>query len=310
MGKLRTPEDLKKINCPNHIKTKAIRQSINSKDRHTKKKLKKKERLKRRKAGEAPGIPRTLENTREKDETVLDTAETERVEEVEQDVATDEFQNYFEKSYEPKVLITFSDNPLKKTRVFGIELSRIIPNSLVRYRNRASVKKMIESAKRRNFSDIVIVNENMRQPNGLLLIHLPDGPTAHFRLSNVKITTELKKNHKNITEHRPEVIVNNFSTRLGLTIGRMLSSVFHYDPEFKGRRVVTFHNQRDYIFFRHHRYEFKDNAKPRLKELGPRFTLRLQSLQKGTFDSKCGEYEWIQTSRRHEIETSRRRFFL
>ncbi|RZF48007.1 hypothetical protein LSTR_LSTR002073 [Laodelphax striatellus] len=183
MGKLRTQEDLKKINCPNHIKTKAIRQSINSKDRHAKKKLKKKERLKRRKAGEAPGIPRTLENTRERDETVLDTAETERVEEVQQDVATDEFQNYFEKSYEPKVLITFSDNPLKKTRVFGIELSRIIPNSLVRYRNRASVKKMIESAKQRNFSDIIIVNENMRQPNGLLLIHLPDGPTAHFRLS-------------------------------------------------------------------------------------------------------------------------------
>jgi hypothetical protein len=26
----------------------------------------------------------------------------------------------------------------------------------------------------------------------MLVIHLPDGPTAHFRLSNVKITPELK----------------------------------------------------------------------------------------------------------------------
>jgi len=26
----------------------------------------------------------------------------------------------------------------------------------------------------------------------MLVIHLPDGPTAHFRLSNVKLTPELK----------------------------------------------------------------------------------------------------------------------
>jgi hypothetical protein len=28
--------------------------------------------------------------------------------------------------------------------------------------------------------------------DGMLVIHLPEGPTAHFRLSNVKITPELK----------------------------------------------------------------------------------------------------------------------
>ena len=30
-----------------------------------------------------------------------------------------------------------------------------------------------------------------------------------------------------------------------------------------------------------------------LQELGPRFTLKLRSIQRGTFDSKFGEYEWI-----------------
>ena len=34
-----------------------------------------------------------------------------------------------------------------------------------------------------------------------------------------------------------------------------------------------------------------------LKELGPRFTLKLRSLQKGTFNSKHGHYEWIQKVR-------------
>lgn len=33
------------------------------------------------------------------------------------------------------------------------------------------------------------------------------------------------------------------------------------DPTFRGRRVVTFHNQRDFIFFRHHRYIFEERQK-------------------------------------------------
>ena len=110
--------------------------------------------------------------------------------------------------------------------------------------------------------------------------------------------------------YRPEVILNNFTTRLGHSIARMLASLFHYEPEFRGKRAVTFHNQRDYIFFRHHRYEFKNAEKVKLRELGPRFTLRLRALQKGTFDSKTGEYEWIKSGRRHELEESRRKFYL
>lgn len=59
------------------------------------------------------------------------------------------------------------------------------------------------------------------------------------------------------------------------------------------------------------RYEFDSNGiKARLAELGPRFTLKLKSLQKGTFDSKYGQYEWIMDGRRHSMETSRRKFFL
>lgn len=45
----------------------------------------------------------------------------------------------------------------------------------------------------------------------------------------------------------------------------------------------------------------------RLQELGPRFTLRLHSLQKGTMDSKAGEFEWVHKG---EMDTSRRKFHL
>eukprot|EP00268_Persea_americana_P041252 TRINITY_DN4106_c0_g1_i2.p1 TRINITY_DN4106_c0_g1~~TRINITY_DN4106_c0_g1_i2.p1 ORF type:complete len:134 (+),score=14.42 TRINITY_DN4106_c0_g1_i2:292-693(+) len=132
----------------------------------------------------------------------------------------------------------------------------------------------------------------------------------------------------------PELVLNNFTTRLGHRVGRMIQSLFPQDPNFRGRRVVTFHNQRDFIFFRHHRYIFegKESKKPdpknklaksvknskgekvsqenviaRLQECGPRFTLKLISLQHGTFDTKGGEYEWVH---KPDMDTSRRRFFL
>lgn len=41
------------------------------------------------------------------------------------------------------------------------------------------------------------------------------------------------------------------------------------------------------------RYIFKNEEKVGLQELGPKFTLKLRWLQKGAFDTKFGEYEWI-----------------
>jgi len=256
-------------------------------------------------------IPKTLDNTREKDVTVLKTGENGEVdEEVEKDLTQDEFSTYFERSYVPKVLITSSEQCHKKTAAFCRELELIIPNSeFVWRRHGTSVKKMVEEAKEMKYSDILIVNEDMRIPNGMLVIHLPEGPTAYFRLTNVKTTMNMRKDVFHITSHRPEVILNNFTTRLGHGMARMLASLFHYDPEFRGKRVATFHNQRDYIFFRHHQYHIKTEDKVRLHELGPRFTLKLKWLQEGTFDTKFGEFDWTIADKRHQLETGHRKRF-
>lgn len=245
--------------------------------------------------------PHTIESLREKDETMVE----EEDEELEHEEANDAYASYFTKSYVPKILVTCSDNPHTKTIAFIRELCRIIPDAEPKWRTRSSIKKMVKKAAEQGYTDILVVNEDRRIPNGLLVIHLPEGPTALFRISNPKLCKDIHREYQEITAHRPEVILNNFRTRLGRVIARMLGALFHYDPEFKGRRVCTFHNQRDYIFFRHHRYEFKNTEKVKLRELGPRFTLRLQWLQEGAFD---GDYEWA--LKRHEMETSRRRFFL
>ncbi|KAL3226548.1 hypothetical protein MRX96_024887 [Rhipicephalus microplus] len=265
------------------IKNKKRRLEEYLKLKRAKQKLKRQAQKKRRKEAEALGEnappkrePRTIENTREPDDTMVQADD----EEVQLDEAMDEMAAYFRKEYVPKVLLTTSDNPHSRTIKFCRELKQSIPNTDFRWRNRSRIKKTVEHAIARGYSDIAVINEDRRHPNGLLLTHLPDGPTAYFRISNVKFCKDIK--------------------------GRAAYSA--HRPEFQGRRVVTFHNQRDYIFFRHHRYEFRNAEKVSIQEIGPRFTLRLKSLQKGTFDSKFGEYEWV--LKRHEMETSRRRFFL
>lgn len=148
------------------------------------------------------------------------------------------------------------------------------------------MKKIIPQAVEREYTDILVVNEDKKIPNGLLIIHLPEGPTAHFKLTSFKRGYEIKvrspslsmhssdsrcsqtfaqlklpsthaytptQGHGRATSHKPEVILNNFTTRLGHSVARMFASLFPNDPEFRGRRVVTFHNQRDFIFIRHHR---------------------------------------------------------
>ncbi|KAL7043782.1 hypothetical protein ACKWTF_001661 [Chironomus riparius] len=299
------------INTLNYIKNKEIRHKVFRKEQAQKKKEDKKARKMRQ---QMPGVRskgHTIESLRETDQTVVTNLEDSENEETKKEIELDEFSEYFSKAYEPKVLITYSDNPCSRTRGFAKELTQIIPNSLATTRHRSSIKNVCASAEREKYTDVLVLNENRKKVNGLLLIHLPNGPTAHFKVSNVKLTKDIKRKLSDFTSHRPEVILTNFTTRLGTTIGRMLGAIFHYEPQFKGRRAVTFHNQRDYIFFRHHRYEFdKDGNRVRLLELGPKFTLKLRSLQQGLFDSKTGDYEWMITNKRHQMEGNRRRFFL
>jgi ribosome production factor 1 len=78
-----------------------------------------------------------------------------------------------------------------------------------------------------------------------------------------------------------ELILNNFTTLLGHSVGRLFGALFPPQPQFRGRQVVTLHNQRDFLFFRRHRYQFESVTKASLQEIGPRFTLKLRWMRKG-----------------------------
>ena len=307
---------------PGHIKNKLKRSEVYGKFLLEKKAQKRRDRLKRAKEAEALGEdvqhekqqPRTLENTREREETMV----TPTDEEVLADEAQDEFAPYFEDSTRPKLLITTRPRPSKELFRFVADLMQLIPQCYFYPRKSYSIKDICHYASNKKFTHVIVLSEKSKVCNGMIVSHLPHGPTAFFKVSNVIPSTDIK-NHGTTTSHIPELNLHGFGTRLGHRVGRFLGSLFPHNAQFQGRQIVTFHNQRDYVFVRQHRYIFesgkeveketsKAKTKARLQELGPRFTLKMRWLQEGTFDTKFGEYEWIH--KRKEMDTTRRKFHM
>ena len=109
-----------------------------------------------------------------------------------QDEQTDEFASYFDRKLTPKVLLTSSDRPSLQTNLLLRELEKCIPNSEIRLRRGVDVKKIIPRAIERGYTDLLVVNEDRKMPNGLLVTHLPDGPTALFKLSSFRRGYDMK----------------------------------------------------------------------------------------------------------------------
>jgi ribosome production factor 1 len=116
---------------------------------------------------------------------------------------------------EPKILITTSLNSTLYRE--GELLTNFFPNSVFirrsahRYGHKYSIKEISSFATKRNYTAVVVLNEDQKRPSGLDIVHLPAGPMFHFSVTN---WVEGKKipGHGNSTGHNPELILNNFRT--------------------------------------------------------------------------------------------------
>ncbi|KAF9446890.1 Brix-domain-containing protein [Macrolepiota fuliginosa MF-IS2] len=236
----------------------------------------------------AENVPKTLDNTREYDPSILTNDPNQAGpsrEEVVADIASDSFASYFttdDPTRPPKILITTSPKASKATYEFCDELVGVFPGAEFIRRKKGKgfeIGWIAAWAANRGYKHLCVVNEDHKKPNAITLAYLPCGPTAYFKLRSVELTKQIY-GHARATAHYPELILNGFATRLGHTIGRMFQTTFPPVPEFQGRQVVTIHNQRDFLFFRRHRYAFRSTAKVALQEIGPRFTVKLRWVKK------------------------------
>ncbi|KAK7855401.1 brix domain-containing protein [Quercus suber] len=202
----------------------------------------------------------------------------------------DEYANASER--DPKILITTSRNP-------SAPLTQFVK----------VIKEIIETCRAHDFTDVILVHEHRGVPDGITISHLPFGPTAYFGLLNVVTRHDIKdkKAIGTMSEAYPHLILNKFSTKLGERTANILKHLFPV-PKPDTKRIITFANESDYISFRHHIYEKHGGPKSiELKEVGPRFEMRLYKITLGTLDQDEAQTEWVI---RPYMNTTKKRKFL
>ncbi|CAN0880514.1 U3 small nucleolar ribonucleoprotein protein IMP4 [Linum grandiflorum] len=210
---------------------------------------------------------------------------------------------------DPKILLTTSRNPSQPLVQFVKELKLVFPNAERINRGGQVISELIESCRSHDYTDVILVHEHRGKPDGMIISHLPFGPTAYFGLLNVVTRHDIKdkKAMGTMSEAYPHLIFENFNTKLGERTATILKHLFPV-PKPETKRILTFANQSDYISFRHHVYEKRGGPKSlELKEVGPRFEMRLYQLKLGTVEQTEAQTEWVI---RPYMNTTKKRKFL
>ncbi|KAK2185814.1 hypothetical protein NP493_222g05020 [Ridgeia piscesae] len=206
---------------------------------------------------------------------------------------------------DPKIMITTSRDPSSRLKMFAKEMRLIFPNSQRINRGNYEIKQLVQACRSNEVTDLLIVSEHRGNPDGLIVCHLPYGPTAYFTLANTVMRHDIPDVGK-MSEAYPHLIFNSLSSKLGKRVTNILKYLFPV-PKEDSRRVITFANEDDYISFRHHIYK-KVEKTIELTEVGPRFEMKLYQIILGTLDmTASADVEWVY---RPYMNTAKKRRFL
>jgi len=127
----------------------------------------------------------------------------------------------------------------------------------------------LQSQPTSNVCHAVLCRAVLLPSDGMVVCHMPYGPTAYFGIFNTVLRHDIgqKKEVGTISEVYPHLIFDKFNSQLGQRFANILKHLFPV-PKDDSKRVVTFANDNDYISFRHHTYTAPRGAKSiELKEV-------------------------------------------
>mmetsp|Transcript_13703 Transcript_13703/g.17856 ORF Transcript_13703/g.17856 Transcript_13703/m.17856 type:complete len:288 (+) Transcript_13703:29-892(+) len=191
---------------------------------------------------------------------------------------------------DPKICVTTSRDASSRLKQFAKEMRLIFPNAQRINRGNYKVNELVDTCRSNDFTDMVFLQETRGEPDGLVICHLPLGPTAYFSISNCVLRHDIE-NRGTISEAYPHIILHGLQSKVGERIGNILKHLFPV-PRPESQRVITFANNEDYISFRHHTFT-KSGKDVQLQEIGPRFELKLYQVKLGTIDQVEAENEWV-----------------
>ncbi|OQR67976.1 U3 small nucleolar ribonucleoprotein IMP4-like [Tropilaelaps mercedesae] len=206
---------------------------------------------------------------------------------------------------DPKIVITTTHDPSASLKQFAKELKLLFPNAQKMNRGTYDLKELVTACRANDVTDFIIVQETRGRPDGLIISHLPYGPTAYFTIYNAVMRHEIP-DLGTMSEAYPHLLFNNFTTKLGRRTESILKYLFPV-PKEDSKRIISFVNIDDYILFRHHTFTTTD-GQVELQEVGPRFELRLYDIKLGSVDEGPAlDSEW---SLKPFMNTTRKRLFL
>ena len=192
-----------------------------------------------------------------------------------------------------KILLTTSRNPSSRLKQFHKELQYLFPNSINVNRGAYKIKDIYELGITQGFTDVALLHEHRGEPDGLILSHLPVGPTVYFGLTNAVLRHDADEGRQAITQALPHLIFENFNEeKIGKRFKTILQNLFPVMKKEESKRIVTFAGDRDFISVRHHSYEKLDYNTIDLTELGPRFELRPYMIKLGNLLQGTATIEW------------------
>lgn len=128
-------------------------------------------------------------------------------------------------------------------------MSLIFPNSIRINRGAYVIKDLVEITQAKSFTDLIILHEHRGEPDGMIISHLPLGPTIYFGITNTVLRHDLKEKPDTMSEAFPHLIFNGFTSKLGERVVNILKHLFP-TPKMDSKRVITFANEGDIISFR------------------------------------------------------------
>jgi U3 small nucleolar ribonucleoprotein protein IMP4 len=193
---------------------------------------------------------------------------------------------------DPRICVTTSRDPSSRLKQFAKEMKLLFPDSSRMNRGNSRTDDIMEACKRDGFTDVVIVQETRGEPDGLVISHLPLGPTAFFTIQNAVLRHDLEGGAAPMSEAYPQIVLEGFHSDLGKRLSTIFKCMFPI-PKPDSRRVVSLVNQNDFISFRHHMYTKTKHDEVDLHEVGPRFELKLYQIRLGTLEQKEADNEYV-----------------
>lgn len=169
--------------------------------------------------------------------------------------------------------------PNKKILTIVKNLLFLIPNTVYFNRNNYKMRQIFLYFRNNKLETLFFLKQRGENSVTLWQINLKRKFSIAFKVISF-LPKENLPTQKSMQNYFPEIIMKKFRGNTGKFLSSIFRNLFSSKPDLKGRQVLCFFFEKNYILVRFFRYIFSGSRKDvKLQEIGPRFSLGLLKIQ-------------------------------